>query len=220
MNVHELEAVDNRRSIKLDQYHLQPAADTNRMVQKLESLENKQAEEKDKVDIANKNLDSRFTALEDMMKTFMSQVQNGARQNQVPQYDPNAGVRLGQPGTIPRWATSGRTNMFEGDKCFYCGGKNHYIPECNELKLDLKAGSIKLNEEGNMRMPDGAYIPPTLNGTTIKERIERLNMKKQNQFYCRYDDNDEIPEIAIPRYPSQYLNTAEDSAQRRARLEL
>src|SRR5271154_2016888 len=40
----------------------------------MESLENKQAAEKDKVEIVNKNLDGRFNALEDMMKTFMSQV--------------------------------------------------------------------------------------------------------------------------------------------------
>lgn len=221
MNIHEPEAVNDRRSTKLNQYQLQPAADTNRMVQKLESLENKQAEDKDKIDIINKNLDSRFTALEDMMKSVMSQCQNVTRKDQVPQYDPNSGVRLGQPGTIPRYVPNERKFMSEGnDRCFYCGGRNHYIPECDEFKIDLKAGRIKLNEEGKMRMPDGGYVPNSPNGATIKERIERYNMRKQNQFYCGYDENDEIPEITIPRYPSQFLNTAEDSAHRRARLEL
>ncbi|KAF8802062.1 hypothetical protein BYT27DRAFT_7261406 [Phlegmacium glaucopus] len=221
MNVHETEAVEGKRSAKLNQYQLQPTADTNRMVQKLEGLENRQAEEKDKVEMINKNLDGRFSALEDMMKNFMSQAQNTSRREHVPQYDPNSGVRLGQPGTIPRWVTNGKGNMLEGDhKCFYCGGKNHYIPECDELKADLKAGRIKLNDEGKMRMPDGAYVPNSPNGAPIKERIEKYNMRRQNQFYCGYDENDEIPEVAIPRYSSQYLNTTEDPAHRRARLEL
>lgn len=79
MNVYEPEARDSRRSVKLNQYQLQPAKDANKMVQKLESLENQQAEEKDKLELVNKNLDSKFTALEDMMKNMMSQVQNGAR---------------------------------------------------------------------------------------------------------------------------------------------
>jgi len=221
MNIHDTEAVDDRRSAKLNQYQLQPAADANKMVQKLESLENKQAEEKDKMEIVSKNLDARFTALEDMMKNMMTQVQNGnGRREQVPQYDPNSGTRLGQAGSIPRWGPNGKGNRSEGDKCFYCGGRNHYIPECDEFKSDLKAGRVKLNEEGKMRMPDGSFVPNSPNGATIKERIEKYSMRKQNQFYCGYDENDEIPEVTIPRYSSQFLNTTEDPAQRLARIAL
>ena len=222
MNVHETEA-GNVRSTKVNQYQLQPAGDTNKLVQKLENLENIQAEEKDKLQLANKNLDSKFTALEDMMKNMMSQIQNGnSRKEQVPQYDPNSGIRLGQAGSIPRWGPNGngKMNRPEGDKCFYCGGRNHYIPECDEFKSDLKAGRIKLNEEGKMRMPDGSYVPNSPNGATIKERIERYSMRKQNQFYCGYDENDEIPEVAIPSYHSQFINTTEDSTQRLAKMAL
>jgi hypothetical protein len=219
MNVHD--SGSDKRSTKMNQYQLQPAGDTNVMVQKLESLENKQAEEKDRIDIVNKNLDSKFTALEDMMKNFMNQVQTNSRKEQVPQYDPNSGIRLGQAGSVPRWMPNGRINNFEGEnKCFYCGGRNHYIPECDEFKIDLKAGRIKLNDEGKMRMPDGGYVPNMPNGATIKERMERYNGRKQNQFYCGYDDNGEIPEEMMPRYPSQFINMAEDPAHRRARLEL
>ena len=221
INIHEIEPEGVKRSTKLNQFQLQPAADTNKLVQKLESLESVQALERDKMDMVSKNLDSKFTALEDMMKSMMSQVQNGARRDQVPQYDPNSGVRLGQAGTIPRWGpSSDKNHNHEGDTCFYCGGKGHYVPECEVFKGDLKAGKIKLNGEGKMRMPDGAYVPNFPNGATIKERIERYNMKKQNQFYCGYDENDEIPEVAIPRYPTQFVNTVEDPTQRLARMAL
>ena len=105
------------------------------------------------------------------------------------------------------------------DKCFYCGGKNHYIPDCDEMKHDIKIGYIRLNGEGKLRMSDGGYIPATPNNAPIKERIERQNMRKQNQLYCGYDENDCIPEPVIPRYPAQFVNTTEDPAHRRARLE-
>lgn len=88
-----------------------------------------------------------------------------------PQYDSNSGIRLGQAGTIPKWGINGKKNRPEGDKCFYCGGKGHYILECDEFKLDLKAGRIRLNEEEKMRMPDGIFVPNSPNGATIKERI-------------------------------------------------
>ena len=74
----------------------------------MENLENIQAEEKDKLQLANKNLDSKFTVLEDMMKNMMSQIQNGnSRKEQVPQYDPNSGIRLGQAGSNSRWGSNG-----------------------------------------------------------------------------------------------------------------
>ena len=223
MDNHETEAGDVKRTAKLNQYQLQPAGDTNKLVQKLENLENIQAEEKDKLQLANKNLDSKFTALEDMMKNMMSQIQNGnSRKEQVPQYDTNSGIRLGQTGSIPRWGSNGngKMNRPEGDKCFYCGGRNHYIPECDEFKSDLKDGGIRLNDEGEMRIPDGSYVPNSPNRATIKERIERYSMRKQNQLYCGYDENDEIPEVAIPSYHSQFINITEDSTQRLAKMAL
>ena len=78
---------------------------------------------------------------------------------------------------------------------------------------------MKLSNDGKLRMIDGGYIPNMPEGAPIKERIERQNMRKQNQFYCGYDDNDCIPETVIPMYPAQFVNTTEDPAHRLARLE-
>jgi len=188
-------------------------------VQKLESLENNQAVEKDKTVIANKNLDNRFSELENMMKTLITHVQGGgSRKDPVIQYDPNFGIKIGQPGGIPKWGPNGRGNDVNG-KCFYCGSMGHFIPDCNDMKNDIKTGYVTLNTEGKLRMHDGGYIPTLPNGAPIKERIEKWNMRKQNQFYCGYDDNDCIPESVIPRYPAQFVHQTEDSVHRRARLE-
>ena len=194
-------------------------SDTANLAQKLESLENVQAAEKDNKIAAEKNLDGRFNDLENMMKSLITHVQNGGNKKEpAVQYDPNMGIKIGQPGTIPKWGPNGKGNGVNG-KCFYCGGVNHFIPDCDEMKNDIKIGYVTLNSEGKLRMQDGGYIPSLPSTAPIKERIERHNIRKQNQFYCGYDENDCIPEPVIPRYPAQFVNKIEDPALRRARLE-
>ena len=143
------------------------------------------------------------------MKNLMNHVQNGNgngnRKELVDQYSPNSGIELGQPGTIPRWGSNanGKSNFMDHN-CFYCGGKNHHIPDCDELKNDLKTGYVKLSNDGEIRNNDGGYIPSAPNGTPIKERIEKLRMWKQNQFYCGYDESEYISEPVVPMYPAQF----------------
>jgi len=201
----------------------QGPSETSNLVQKLEGLENSQAVEKDKLDVANKNLNNRFNDLEKMMKTLMNQVQNGSgsRREHVEQYNPNSGIKLGQPGTIPKWGppNTGRSSSNMDIGCFYCGSKNHFIPECDELKEDIRTGYVKLNNEGKIRNGDGGFIPRSPNGGSIKERIEKQKMMKQNQFYCGYDESDYIAEPVVPMYPAQLINTTEDSVNCRSRLQ-
>jgi hypothetical protein len=212
-----VEKTETRRESSFSQY----PSETSNLVQKVEGLENNQAVEKDKLDIANKNLNNRFNDLEKMMKDMMNQSQNGNgngnKREPVEQYNPNNGVKLGQPGTIPKWGPSsnGRSN----DKCFYCGSKNHYIPECDELKNDIRTGYVKQNQEGKLRNGDGGAIPFLPNNLSIKERIEKQKHWKQNQFYCEYDESDYIAEPVMPMYPAQFMNTTESSDSRHARLE-
>lgn len=44
-------------------------------------------------------------------------------------------------------------------------------------------------------------------------------MKRVNQFYYEYDEDDEVSEVVIPKYSSQFLNTTEDPVERLARME-
>jgi hypothetical protein len=153
-----------------------------------------------------------------MMKSLLAQVQSngasGMRREQVKQYDPNSGIKLGTPGSIPKWGNNNRTN--ESSTCFYCGRRGHFVPDCEEAKDDVQAGLVRLNAEGKLRMGDGSSIPMVPNTSTIKERVEKSYAKKLNQFYCGNDEEDmQGLSKNIPHYPT----FTEDPAQRRARLE-
>jgi hypothetical protein len=208
------EPVSERRVMMFNQ----PASETTNLIQKLEEIENIQAQERDKLVIANKNMDSRFNELQDLMKTLLAQVPgSGGPGPRARQYDPGNGIKLGQPGSIPKWGSSGRTH---NDGCFYCGGKDHFVPDCEEMKDDVRAGKVKLNAEGKLRLNDGSYIPNIPGVSTIKERVERAQAKKLNQFYCGNEDDNE-PSSLGSKIPAQYLNLAmEDPVRRKARLEL
>jgi hypothetical protein len=208
----------------------QHTSEASNLVQKMADLENSQAVEKDMLELSNKNLNSRFNDLEKMMKSLANHVQNGngngngTGNRPVEQYNPNNGIKLGQPGTIPKWGpnanASWRNNNVKVDNnCFYCGSRNHYIPECDELKNDIKAGYVRQNNEGKLRNGDGGSIPFLPKEIPIKERLEKQRMMRQHQLYCGYEESDFIAEPEIPMYPAQFMSQTEDSAHRRARLE-
>jgi hypothetical protein len=214
MNKSVDEPVNERKTVLYNQ----PASEVGNLNQKLEELENIQAQERDKLDISNKNLNQRFSDLEGMMKTLLAQVGGGAngRKDTVKQYDPNSGVKLGTPGTIPRWGNNGRSN--QPSKCYYCGG-DHFVPECDEAKEDVRAGLVKWNTEGKLRLSDGSYIPSFPNTTLIKERVERYYAKKQSQYYLGNEEEEDVPSASIAKVAPSYTNIAEDPMRRRARLE-
>ena len=132
------------------------------------------------------------------------------------QYDPNGGVKLGAPGTIPKWKGSRGT---KGYGCFYCGGKDHFIPECEEMKEDVKNGLVKMNPDGKLRLSDGSFIPNVPNTVTIKEKVMKYYAKRQTQYYLGYDEDEGIPSSSVAEAMVQSLNVGEDPVQRRARLE-
>jgi hypothetical protein len=202
----------------------QPVSDTNKFTQKLEEVENIQAQERDKLDIANKNMDVRFNELEGMMKTLLAQAQGnintGLRREMVPQYDPKSGVKLGTPGSIPKWGGNSGSGGKSNGSCFYCGSRDHFVgPECEEMQEDIKNGLVKMNAEGKIRLSDGSYIPNMPNTTTIRERVEKHYAKKMNQFYCGSEEEEHAPSVILPKLPAQFTNIVEDPSRRRARLE-
>jgi hypothetical protein len=212
MNNSSPEATSERRVTLLNQPVL-----GNTWTQKLEEIENTQAAERDKLDIANKNMDTRFNELENMMKTLLAQVQGGntgIRKEVGKPGEPNVGIRLGNPGTIPKWGAGGRTT----NKCFYCGG-DHFIPECDEVKEDVKNGLVKLNMEGKIRLSDGGYIPNISGATTIKERVDRHYAKKNSQYYLGNEEEEDVSVQVVSRLPAQYTTAVEDPVRRKARLE-
>lgn len=87
------------------------------------------------------------------------------------------------------------------------------------MKEDIRAGTVKLNTEGKLRLSDGSYIPNVPGTTTIKERVEKSYAKKLNQFYCGNEEDYDAPNLSTPKFPTQYTNLIEDPARRKARLE-
>lgn len=214
MNKPVAESVSERKAILYNQ----PVSEIGSLAQKMEELENIQAQERDKLEISSKQLDQRYSDLEGMMKILLAQGQsstNGKRDG-VKQYDPNSGIKLGTPGSIPKWGGSGRSSQLS--KCYYCGG-DHFVPECDEAKEDVKSGLVKWNAEGKLRLSDGSYIPNFPNTTLIKERVERYYAKKQSQYYLGNEEEDDARGLPISKIPASYISTAEDPVRRRARLE-
>jgi hypothetical protein len=206
----------------------QPVSEMNNITRKLDEMENIQAQERDKLDIANKymdmankNMDVRFNELEGMMKALLAQTQGngGLRKEMAPQYDPKSGVKLGTPGTIPKWGGNGNVGRPAGS-CFYCGSRDHFVgPECEEMQEDIRNGLVKTNVDGKIRLSDGSYIPNMPNTTTIRERVEKHYAKKMTQFYCGNEEDEHAPNVVVPKLPAQFANIAEDPSRRRARLE-
>ena len=124
------------------------------------------------------------------------------------QYDPNSGVKLGMPGGMLKWG--GNSKGSKGYSCFYCGGKDHFIPECEEMKEDVKNGLVKMNVDGKLQLSDRSFIPNIPSQVTIKEKVMRHYAKKQSQYYLGYEEDDQVPSLPITRPTVQLLNTSED----------
>ena len=196
---------DNRGVFLLNQ----PLSETKALSQKVEELEGVQALEKDRLESVSKTLESKMDGLEGMLKTLLTQ---GQKQ------EPAGGcgkTHDTHSGPTQRWGGK----SLDGEKCFWCGALGHFQADCDDLKNQARAGNVKINAEGRLRLRDGSFIPNIPAGGTLKEKVERHNSKKPSQFfYGCYEDDDPVPAPAT-QFPSQFLHVTEDPEKRRARLE-
>ncbi|KAI0668993.1 hypothetical protein C8Q78DRAFT_993112 [Trametes maxima] len=63
--------------------------------------------------------------------------------------------------TAPRTAT-----------CHYCGDAAHIIRRCPQVDADMTAGLVKRNEQGQVVLQAGNYVPSTVTGTTLRDRVQ------------------------------------------------
>ena len=195
----------------------QPISDTKALSQKFDELEGVQALERDRLVSLNKTMESRFSDIENMMKTLLAQSQGGASQG-LCKGDCKSGnckTHEAHSGPAQRWGGK----PMENEKCFWCGLFGHFQADCEDLKSQIRSGNVKVNQEGKLRLKDGSFIPNYPAGATMKEKVERHYAKRPSQYYHgEYEEDDPVPS-SIPRYPSQYLQTNETAERRRARLE-
>ena len=194
---------------------------SNVLTQKIEELENSQAVERDNLVNVNKNMDTKFGELENMMKVLISQTQAMGSANKVAskveacKSCKQCEVHSGASGASASVHKCGKS--MENERCFFCGCLGHFQGDCEELKNQVRTGNLKINPEGKLRLRDGSLIPNFPNATSLKERVERHYSKRPSQFfYGEYEDDDNP---LVPKYSAQYLNMGESQERRRARLE-
>jgi hypothetical protein len=188
----------------------------------VEELEGVQALEKDKLALVNRNMDVKLGELENMMKTMLAMAQQTGSAPHSHQHIHGDGYErktegiLGKPGSMPKWGRS-----VDNEKCFYCGHNGHFLPDCADLKEDLRIGKMKIGPDARIRMGDGSRIPPGPMGTTIKERVERSQHTgiKANYYGGVYEEEDDIYVPALARITPQYALSQETQEQRTLRLE-
>ena len=65
--------------------------------------------------------------------------------------------------------------------CIMCGGK-HTIPNCPVVEDFIKAGKCRRNQEHKVVLPTGAFVPRSIPGKNLAERIEEWHRRNPNQL--------------------------------------
>jgi hypothetical protein len=178
---------------------------------KLESLEESQAIEKDRLTVINKQLDSKLDGLESLMKALMAQQQGTTAATYVQNFNPG-GTGSGPAVTQQKWTKNPR-----GMECFGCGGDDHFQDRCEKIAHHLRLGNLKLNSERKVCLPDGSRVPNIPPGANLIERMERFYTNKPSQTY--YGAFEDVEEKIGGTYHSYNESTSHDKDQRIAQLE-
>jgi hypothetical protein len=112
------------------------AIDTGTLAHRIEELENARAAEVDRFLNIDKVMETKINEqLESKMKTMLALAHTPKRQQSKQSgssFENSPNGFLGKPGLIPKWNRS-----IENKKCFYCGNKGHFVPNCEEIKAEI-----------------------------------------------------------------------------------
>ncbi|KAI0349655.1 hypothetical protein OH77DRAFT_1367483, partial [Trametes cingulata] len=56
-------------------------------------------------------------------------------------------------------------------ECHYCGASSCFIRRCPVVEVDIAAGRCKRNQDGQVVLPTGRFVPRALPGRTMRERV-------------------------------------------------
>lgn len=74
------------------------------------------------------------------------------------------------PEAFPHWPTSS-SFLSIASSCHYCGKLGCRVRSCVAAREDLQAGRIQRNPAGQLVLPSGRYIPRSLPGSCMRERV-------------------------------------------------
>lgn len=69
---------------------------------------------------------------------------------------------------------------FMSSSCHYCGQPGHNIPSCPSVEEDLQAGLCRRNAEGKIVLPSGGWIPRSMPGNNMRERLRAWHQSNPN----------------------------------------
>jgi len=185
---------------------------------KVESLEETQALEKDRLDAVNKQWGARFDNIEGLMKTLLSQSQEKPTASYIQNLGPGNkfGSQAEPTGKVYKSFSNGSELI-----CFGCGENGHFQNNCERVKALVKNGAIVYNREGRVCLPDGSRVPNVPTGASLVERVDRYyaTTKPSQAFYGAFEEMEEKLGSTTSR-ESTYVNREVDEREQRiAKLE-
>jgi len=115
--------------------------------------------------IKTEDLDAMFTRLTASLVQAL-QPQVVANQAQVANRSAAAPVRQG-----PR-----------REECDFCGEIGHFIRDCGQVVNAIAEGKVKRNIEGRVVLPGGGFVPRTIKGQWLRDRVNEWHRQNPNQL--------------------------------------
>jgi hypothetical protein len=192
--------------------------DSSALANKIESIEEAQALQKDKQEIASKHMDAKLEAIETMIKNFVSQVQEKPSSSFVQNVGP---VKYGMSNDTAGKPFKSQFNHADY-MCFGCGENGHFQNNCEKVKALIQKGAVILNREGRICLPDGTRVPNIPNGACLVDRVEKyyITMRSSQTYYSTFEEAEDHLLGLIPK-ETTYMNreVLDEREQRIAKLE-
>lgn len=85
----------------------------------------------------------------------------------------------------PASSTSQSQSRPSTGPCAFCG-QAHFIRECDVVEEYIRAGKCKRNTEGKVVLPSNGFVPRSIQGNTLKDRIDEYHRQNPGQLAINY----------------------------------
>jgi hypothetical protein len=68
------------------------------------------------------------------------------------------------------------------ETCHYCGRQGERLANCQTVEEDVKAGRIMRNFEGRIVLPSGSFVPRSIPGACMRDRVLEWHRRNPNQL--------------------------------------